>query len=63
MEWLLDRIPGARAKAEAGEIALGTIDSWLIYNLTGRALHATDVTNASRTMLLDLRRSPGMPNC
>jgi glycerol kinase len=55
MEWLLDRIPGSRAKAEAGEIALGTIDSWLIYKLTGGNVHATDVTNASRTMLLNLK--------
>ncbi|MEI9992106.1 MAG: glycerol kinase GlpK [Rhizomicrobium sp.] len=55
MEWLLDRIPGSRRRAEDGEIALGTIDSWLIYKLTGGNVHATDVTNASRTMLLDLK--------
>ncbi len=55
MEWLLDHIPGSRRRAEAGEIALGTIDSWLIYNLTGGNVHATDVTNASRTMLLNLK--------
>jgi len=55
MEWLLDRIPGSRRRAEAGEIALGTIDSWLIYKLTGGNVHATDVTNASRTMLLNLK--------
>jgi glycerol kinase len=55
MTWLLDRIPGSRRRAAAGEIALGTIDSWLIYQLTGRKLHATDVTNASRTMLLNLK--------
>ncbi len=55
MAWLLDRIPGSRRRAAAGEIALGTVDSWLIYNLTGRNLHATDVTNASRTMLLNLK--------
>ncbi|HEV2562349.1 MAG TPA: glycerol kinase GlpK [Rhizomicrobium sp.] len=54
-EWLLDHIPGARARAEKGELALGTIDSWLIYKLTGGAVHATDVTNASRTMLLNLK--------
>jgi glycerol kinase len=54
-EWLLDHIPGARARAESGELAFGTIDSWLIYKLTGGAVHATDVTNASRTMLLDLK--------
>jgi len=55
MEWLLDHIPGSRRRAAAGEVALGTIDSWLIYKLTGGAVHATDVTNASRTMLLDLK--------
>jgi glycerol kinase len=55
MEWLLDHIPGLRRRAAVGEVALGTIDSWLIYKLTGGAVHATDVTNASRTMLLDLR--------
>ncbi len=56
VEWLLDHIPGARAQAERGELAFGTIDSWLIYKLTGGEVHATDVTNASRTMLLDLKR-------
>jgi glycerol kinase len=55
VEWLLDHIPGARARAERGELAFGTIDSWLIYKLTGGKVHATDVTNASRTMLLDLK--------
>jgi len=54
-EWLLGHIPGARARAEKGELALGTIDSWLIFKLTGGKVHATDVTNASRTMLLDLK--------
>jgi glycerol kinase len=53
-EWLLDHVPGARARAERGELAFGTIDTWLIYNLTKGAVHATDVTNASRTLLLDL---------
>jgi glycerol kinase len=55
VEWLLDHIPGARARAEKGELAFGTIDSWLIYKLTGGKVHATDVTNASRTMLLGLK--------
>jgi glycerol kinase len=54
-EWLLDHIPGARARAEKGELALGTIDSWLTFKLTGGKVHATDVTNASRTMLFDLK--------
>ena len=55
MEWLLDRIPGSRKRAAAGEIALGTIDAWLVFKLTGGRVHATDVTNASRTMLLNLK--------
>lgn len=55
IEWLLDHIPGARVRADRGELAFGTIDSWLIYRLTGGTVHATDVTNASRTMLLDLK--------
>ncbi len=56
MQWLLDHVSGARARAERGELALGTIDSWLIYKLTGGRVHATDVTNASRTLLMDLAR-------
>jgi glycerol kinase len=55
LRWLLKEIPGARQRAEAGELAFGTIDSWLIWKLTGGKLHATDVTNASRTMLMDVR--------
>jgi len=53
--WLLDRDPSLRARAEAGEIAFGTVDSWLVWNLTGGARHVTDYTNASRTLLFDLR--------
>jgi glycerol kinase len=52
--WLLDAIPGARERAERGELAFGTVDAWLIWNLTAGAVHATDHTNASRTLLLDL---------
>jgi glycerol kinase len=52
LRWLLDQHPGLRPRAEAGEIRFGTIDAWLIWRLTGR--HATDVTNASRTMLMNL---------
>ncbi len=52
--WLLDNVDGARARAEAGELAFGTIDSWLIWNLTGGTVHASDVTNASRTLLYPL---------
>ena len=52
--WLLDHVPGARARAERGELAFGTIDSFLLGRLTGGAVHATDITNASRTMLYDI---------
>ena len=52
--WILDHVPGARARAQAGELAFGTIDSWLIWNLTGGAVHATDITNASRTLLFNI---------
>ncbi|WP_182868605.1 glycerol kinase GlpK [Stieleria mannarensis] len=55
IRWLLDHVPDARRRAEAGELAFGTMDSWLIWKLTGGRVHVTDVTNASRTMLLDLR--------
>ncbi|HMI93029.1 MAG TPA: glycerol kinase GlpK, partial [Polyangiales bacterium] len=55
LEWLLDHVPGARARAERGELAFGTIDSVLVQRLSGGALHLTDVTNASRTLLYDLR--------
>mgnify|MGYP005851876955 CR=1 FL=1 len=53
--WLLDHVPGARARAERGELALGTVDSFLIWHLTGGRVHATDATNAARTMLYDIR--------
>jgi len=52
--WLLDHVPGARKKAENGDLLAGTIDSWLIYQLTGGRVHATDMTNASRTMLYNI---------
>ena len=54
--WMLREIPGARAKAEAGELLAGTVDSWLVWKLTGGAAHATDATNASRTLLFDIGR-------
>ncbi len=54
LRWLLDNVPNARARAEAGELAFGTIDTWLVWNLTGGQLHVTDPSNASRTMLYDL---------
>jgi glycerol kinase len=53
--WLLETVPGLRARCEAGQIAFGTVDSWLIWNLTGGAVHATDASNASRTGLYDIR--------
>ncbi|HUA12552.1 MAG TPA: glycerol kinase GlpK [Solirubrobacteraceae bacterium] len=52
--WILDAVPGARQRAAAGELACGTVDSWLLWQLTAGAVHATDVTNASRTLLMDL---------
>lgn len=54
IQWILDNVEGVRARAEKGELAFGTIDSWLIWNLTGGQLHITDVTNASRTMLYNI---------
>jgi glycerol kinase len=53
--WLLDHVPGARRRAERGELAFGTVDAWLVWKLTAGRVHATDATNASRTLLLDLR--------
>lgn len=54
LRWLLDNVPGVRAQAEAGELAFGTVDSWLIWQLTGGKVHVTDVSNASRTMLFNV---------
>lgn len=54
VRWLLDQDPGLRRRAEGGELAFGTIDSWVVWHLTGGGRHVTDVTNASRTMLMDL---------
>jgi glycerol kinase len=56
LAWILDHVEGARAAAERGELLAGTIDSWLLWRLTGGAVHATDATNASRTLLFDIRR-------
>jgi glycerol kinase len=55
LAWLLDHVPGARRRAQRGELAFGTVDTWLLWQLTGGKVHATDVTNASRTLLFDLR--------
>ena len=54
VKWILDQVPGARAKAEKGELCFGTIDSWLLWKLTNGQVHATDVSNASRTMLFNI---------
>ena len=56
VRWLLDNVDGARARADAGELAFGTVDSWLIWNLTDGQRHVTDATNAARTMLYDIRK-------
>ena len=55
IKWILDNVAGARAKAENGGLLFGNIDTWVIWNLTGRAAHVTDVTNASRTLLMNLQ--------
>lgn len=54
LKWLLDNVKGARTRAEAGELCFGTIDTWLVFKMTGHASHVTDVSNASRTMLMGL---------
>jgi len=54
IRWILDNVPGARARAERGELCFGTVDSWLAWRLSGGRLHITDVSNASRTMLFDI---------
>ncbi len=56
IQWILENVPGARDAAGRGELAFGTIDSWLVWQLTGGRMHVTDVSNASRTMLFDIRR-------
>ncbi|GAA6201335.1 glycerol kinase GlpK [Aquicoccus sp. SU-CL01552] len=56
LAWILDNVDGARARAKAGELAFGTVDSWLVWNLTGGKRHVTDATNAARTMLYDIRK-------
>jgi glycerol kinase len=56
VQWILQNVKGARARAKAGELAFGTVDSWLVWNLTGGKVHVTDASNASRTMLLDITK-------
>lgn len=60
--WILDHVPGARARAERGELAFGTVDSFLIWRLTGGQVHATDATNASRTLLYDIHENRWRPS-
>ncbi|MEM9246654.1 MAG: glycerol kinase GlpK, partial [Cyanobacteria bacterium P01_F01_bin.153] len=55
LAWLLDNVPGAREKAEAGKLAFGTVDCWLVYKLTGGKVHATDMSNACRTLMFNIR--------
>ena len=55
IKWILDNVPGAGERAEAGEILFGTVDTWLVWKLTGGKVHVTDRTNASRTMLYNIR--------
>lgn len=57
LKWLLDTVPGARAAAAKGELAFGTVDTWLMWHLTGGQVHATDVSNASRTLMLNVHRN------
>ncbi|HMO35391.1 MAG TPA: FGGY family carbohydrate kinase, partial [Gemmatales bacterium] len=55
LHWMLKNLPGLRAKAKAGDLAFGTVDTWLVWNLTGGRCHVTDVSNASRTMLMNIK--------
>ena len=55
IKWILDHVPGLRERAKRGEILFGTVDSWLVWKMTGGAVHITDFTNASRTMLYNIR--------
>lgn len=72
IKWILDHVPGAREKAENGDLLFGTVDSWLIWKMTGGKVHITDYTNASRTMLFDIQtlewndtilKKLGIPKC
>ncbi len=56
VQWILEHVKGARARAKAGKLAFGTVDTWLVWNLSGGAVHVTDASNASRTMLYDIRK-------
>jgi glycerol kinase len=60
--WVLEHVPGVRQRAEAGEVVFGTVDAWVLWNLTGGAVHATDASNASRTLLLDVATGSWSPD-
>jgi glycerol kinase len=62
LAWLIDHVPGARSRAEAGELAFGTVDSWLVWNLTGGERHLTDASNASRTLLFNIHEGTWDPD-
>jgi glycerol kinase len=62
LAWILDNVPGARNRAERGELAFGTVDSWLVWNLTGGERHVTDASNASRTLLYNIHRGEWDPD-
>ena len=61
--WILDNVAGARARAERGELVFGTVDSYLLWRLTGGKAHATDATNASRTLLFNIHSGSGTTTC
>ena len=63
VRWILENVPGAREKANEGKLLFGTIDSWLIWKLSGGTTHVTDVSNASRTMIYDITNFNGIKNC
>jgi glycerol kinase len=62
LAWILDNVPGARKRAEQGELAFGTVDSWLVWNLTGGERHVTDASNASRTLMYNIHRGEWDPD-
>ncbi len=63
VQWLLDNVPGARARALQGKLAFGTVDTWLLYQLSGGTLHCTDYSNAARTMLYNIHTCSCCPRC
>ncbi len=62
VKWILDKVPGARARAERGELLFGTVDTWLLWNLSEDRTHATDVSNASRTLMYDIHKQQWCPD-